>query len=406
TFIVAVNSSARFELTLEQRPSLSAASPSSPSFRETQPGVATRAEDGTDSAAGRPRRTGHDWPRLATTAGTASRRMPVLGDDFQEGGDGPLDVLPMLGIVIVLLALAVMAALAYGGDAKADDRSAEEAARFFERLLVEGHERAEGDRCPICFLSIGLPMDKHAKMNVCCMKRVCNGCSVAARQRGLRGCPFCRTPTPGDDASSLAMIQKRANKRDADAIFHLGQCYYFGRLGLTEDVPRAIELWREAAELGSLEAHNNLAIMYYNGEGIKQDRTRGIRNFQEAAMKGHVESRHFLGTLELNKGNLISAMPGWVTRDMISGMPIMPRWVTRGIIFDERSLNYGHYKLAVQHFMISAKMGNESSLNEIKQMFLKGNATKAHYAEALRGYGDAAEEMRSHQREEAKRLRV
>ena len=53
--------------------------------------------------------------------------------------------------------------------------------------------------------------------------------------------------------------------------------------------------------------------------------------------------------------------------------------------------------------MISAKMGYEVSLKAIKEMFVKGVATKGQYAEALRGYGDAAEEMKSHQREEAKR---
>ncbi|EJK54687.1 hypothetical protein THAOC_25664 [Thalassiosira oceanica] len=120
--------------------------------------------------------TGEDW--------TPSHHMPVLGDDFQEGGDGTFNVLPMLGTVIVLLALAVMAALVYVGDAKADDRSAE-AARYSHRLLSEGHERWEGHRCPICFLYVGLPMDKHAKMNACCTKTVCNGCVLAAQQRGL-----------------------------------------------------------------------------------------------------------------------------------------------------------------------------------------------------------------------------
>ena len=49
-------------------------------------------------------------------------------------------------------------------------------------------------------------------------------------------------------------------------------------------------------------------------------------------------------------------------------------------------------------------MGDEKSLNEIKKMFMKGCATKALYAEALRGCGDAMEEMKSHQQEEAKRL--
>ena len=250
--------------------------------------------------------------------------------------------------------------------AGADDRSADEAARYLQRLLNEGHERVEGDRCPICYLYVGLPMSKHAKMNVCCMKRVCNGCILAARQRGVyESCPFCRTPHPADDASTLQMIQKRVSKGDAEAIKHLGSKYYHGSLGLTKDVPRAIELYTEAAELGSVDAHFNLGAAYYRGDGVEEDEPRGIRFWQQAAMKGHVGSRYCLGLVEFNKGN---------------------------------------YEIAAQHYMISAKMGYEVSLNAIKDMFMKGDATKAQYAEALNGYQHALEEMKSHQREEAKRL--
>ena len=87
--------------------------------------------------------------------------------------------------------------------------------------------------------------------------------------------------------------------------------------------------------------------------------------WQQAAMKGDVESRNNLGIVEFNNKN---------------------------------------YELAVQHWMIAAKMGNEESLNDIKKMFMQGHATKAQYAEALRGYGDAVEEMKSSMREGAKRL--
>ena len=82
-------------------------------------------------------------------------------------------------------------------------------------------------------------------------------------------------------------------------------------------------------------------------------------------MKGHALSRHNLGSVEYLSGN---------------------------------------YKLAVQHCVISAKMGYESSLHNIKKMFKIGIATKEQYAEALMGYRDAVEEMKSPQREEAKKL--
>ncbi|EJK44136.1 hypothetical protein THAOC_37352, partial [Thalassiosira oceanica] len=236
-----------------------------------------------------------------------------------------------------------------------------------QRLMSSGHKRPEGDRCPICFDLIELSMCKHAKMNVCCMKRVCDGCILVARQRGLRGCEFCRTPLPHDDASGLAMVQKRVSKGDAEAINHLGEQYYYGDLGLAKDVPRAIELWTEAAALGSVNAHYHLGYTYYHGISVEADKPRGIHHWQQAAMKGHVESRHSLGNVEYDNGN---------------------------------------YELAVQHWMISAKMGYEDSLNSVKEMFKKAHATKAQYAEALIGYRDAVEEMKSPHREEAKRLGV
>ncbi|EJK45355.1 hypothetical protein THAOC_36033 [Thalassiosira oceanica] len=235
-------------------------------------------------------------------------------------------------------------------------------------LMTSGHERPEGHTCPICFLLIEFPVGKHSKRNVCCMKSVCNGCIWEARQRGMNdSCPFCRTAIPADEASTLALVHKRVSKRDADAINGLGEKYYYGHVGLAKDVSRAIELWTEAAELGSVIAHYHLGLIYYLGDGVAEDKPRGIRHWQEAAIKGDAESRAVLGVDEYQNGN---------------------------------------YKLALQHWMISAKMGYERSLNDTKEMFKRGQATKAQYAEALLGYRDAVEEMKSPQREEAKRLGI
>ena len=114
-----------------------------------------------------------------------------------------------------------------------------------------------------------------------------------------------------------------------------------------------------------MDAHHELGHVYYTGQGVEEDKPMGFRHWQDAAMKGHVESRHNLGVFESHKGNC---------------------------------------ELAVQHYMISVKMGYEKSLNCIKKMFMRGDATKAQYAEALKRYRDAVEEMKSHHREEAKRL--
>ena len=234
-----------------------------------------------------------------------------------------------------------------------------------EMLYRHGHERPEGDFCPICTLPIPLPMGEHSSLNICCMKQICHGCIMAAERSGMFDCAFCRTPYPGNDIDSLAMVHARVEKKDPVAIYFLGQKYKFGRLGLQKDVQKANELWTEAAELDSTGALFSLGNAYHNGHGVQQNKRKAVHFYEKAAMQGHVESRNNLGGFEYNSGS------------------------------DDR---------AVRHFLISAKMGLKNSLENIKMAFMGGGATKEQYTEALEGYQNALEEMQSHDRDEAKRL--
>ncbi|EJK54003.1 hypothetical protein THAOC_26451 [Thalassiosira oceanica] len=173
------------------------------------------------------------------------------------------------------------------------------------------------------------------------------------------------SPTADNDAASLALIKKRVDAKDPDAIEFLATSYFDGDLGLQKDVPRAIELWTEAANYGDLTAQFVLGTMYLTGVGVDQDSDISILLWQHSAIDGHPASRFELGHYENDNGN---------------------------------------HELAVQHWIISAKLGYEESLEMINVMFKKGHATKAQYAEALRGYQNALEETKSAQREEADAL--
>mmetsp|Transcript_24242 Transcript_24242/g.54990 ORF Transcript_24242/g.54990 Transcript_24242/m.54990 type:complete len:210 (-) Transcript_24242:150-779(-) len=196
------------------------------------------------------------------------------------------------------------------------------------------------------------------------MKAVCHGCSLAAHKRGLRRtCPFCRSPPPQNDDEFLVMIQKRVAARDPEAICQLGDEYFNGFSGLEKDLHRAHELWSEAAELGSTTALYKVGMEYCIGSYYgSNDKAKGIHCWESAAMLGCADSRHFLGIAELEKMNPYRAM---------------------------------------RHLLIAAKMGYEESLDAIKDLFSDGLATKAQYAEALKGYQDAVEETKSPEREEA-----
>ena len=198
------------------------------------------------------------------------------------------------------------------------------------------------------------------------MKMLCNGCLIGAIKMGIDDkCAFCRSPRPKGDAESLKRAKARAQKKDPDAMKYLGDQYSQGRHGLEKDVSRAVELWAEAAELGSVDAQYNLGRAYINGIGVEQDAARGVSLYEKAAMRGHAGARHNLGTYEHNSWN-----------------------------FDR----------AVRHYLISAKMGDTRALKVIKKMFAQGVATKSQYAEALKGCQDALEEMKSPDRDEAKKV--
>ncbi|EJK72053.1 hypothetical protein THAOC_06455, partial [Thalassiosira oceanica] len=86
-------------------------------------------------------------------------------------------------------------------------------------------------------------------------------------RRGFTDCAFCRTPYSDNDADRLARIQTRVGKKDPAAMNSLGKEYYFGELGLQKDEQKAVNLWTEAAGLGSLDALYSLGVAYKSGEG-------------------------------------------------------------------------------------------------------------------------------------------
>ena len=228
-------------------------------------------------------------------------------------------------------------------------------------LMKKGRTRSEEDDCPICQLP--LPLDINESMfKSCCMKKVCNGCILATRKRGMEDCPFCRAPAPKKESQALAKIQKRVDKGDPVAIYTLGAQYRHGLLGLEKDVTRAVELYERAAELGVKEAHFSLGVFYAEGSDEEKDMDKAFRHYDAAAMSGHVPARYNLGCKEYSAG---------------------------------------HCDIALQHYMLSAKLGHEKSLNMVKQMFINGLANKADYAAALCGYQSAIEEMSSPDRDEA-----
>jgi len=224
----------------------------------------------------------------------------------------------------------------------------------------------EGD-CPICFLRLPI-IPTGYKYKTCCGKMICSGCSYAplydnqGNKVDNKKCQFCRVPTPFTNEEIVNRVEKRAEADDAEAIPNLGMYYFSGLYGVRQDDTKAFQLFHQAAQLGYAEAYCGIGFSYYLGRGVEQDEKKANYYWELAAIRGDSIARRNLGIAEVTVGN---------------------------------------YERAVKHFMIAVRDGHADSLEQIKNMYSNGHATKEVNTTALQSYQAYLGEIKSRQRDQA-----
>jgi TPR repeat protein len=144
----------------------------------------------------------------------------------------------------------------------------------------------------------------------CCGKSICRGCAHSFMQSGNIGkCPYCNAETMRKtNEERVEEMMKRVEVNDAGAIYALGTYHYHGHLSLLQDRNKAIELWKQAAKLGSSQANYQLGSIYREGGDLKREKF----HFEAAAMAGHEVARNMLGNMEFESGNKERAVKHWI----------------------------------------------------------------------------------------------
>ncbi len=216
--------------------------------------------------------------------------------------------------------------------------------------------------CPICLLPLPLD-DQKRRINACCCKFICLGCSHANEKReheqGLEHkCPYCRSIAPETVEEALQMMMPRVEANDPAALFQMGsKCDREG------DYEGAFEYHSKAAAMGFVDAHYVLSVMYQEGGGVEKDETKQKYHLEEAAIGGHHLARYNLGCIE--------------------------------------DMNIGSFHRANQHWIIAANLGYDKALKQVKRCYSQGYASKDDFAAALRGHQAAVDAAKSQQRTEA-----
>ena len=156
----------------------------------------------------------------------------------------------------------------------------------------------------------------------------------------------------------VAGMMKRAEANDPGAICQLGCYNYHGNEGLLQDRDKAMELWKQAVELGSIRAHFSLSTIYHARGDSKKEKF----HYEAAAMAGHEAARYNLGCLEYQSGNV------------------------------ER---------AVKHWTIAASAGHHTAMHNLLGAFNHGLVRRESINSTLTAYNNSCAEMRSEARDAA-----
>lgn len=104
----------------------------------------------------------------------------------------------------------------------------------------------------------------------------------------------------------LNQLVARAKAGDDEAQFELGQRYAEGK-GVPQDLARAVEWYRKAAEAGHTAAQVRLAECYLTGRGVPKDLKQAVF-WQEKAIEGGYTVKQHLGALSRRRSRLSSGI--------------------------------------------------------------------------------------------------
>ncbi len=180
-------------------------------------------------------------------------------------------------------------------------------AEIRDDLLFTQPDGCHLGECPICCLPLSLDYEK-SSLYSCCSKIICYGC-VHANSKTVGGdrCPFCREPLANDEECNRRLMT-RVKAKDPVAMRHMGtKLYHEG------DWDSAFEYWTNAAELGDVDAHYEVAVMYRLGVyGVAKDAEKAVYHLEKAAIKGHPKARNNLACVEGENGNIERAVKHFI----------------------------------------------------------------------------------------------
>ena len=193
---------------------------------------------------------------------------------------------------------------------------------------AEAPPHDECDECVLCCYPLPLQLNDSIYKS-CCGETICLGCVVAQKRTLIIGtnvkkpikgskeeerefmtmllseqtcvCPFCRTGVPENDTEFLERLYKQIGEyKDPKAMNMMGIFYLKGEQGLSKDLKKAEEVFKQAYDLDDPVAAWNLVHLY--SEYIPDEDLK-MKYAEEGAKRGNLYCMNTLAIRAAQSGN-------------------------------------------------------------------------------------------------------
>lgn len=188
-------------------------------------------------------------------------------------------------------------------------------------------------------LAAGLPLDLHKAVMISRHRRT-----------------WQETYPWADYAVRTASPEEQQSADYAEALSSLASCFQ-GGFGVVKDQSKAVELFQQAADLGSSSAQRNLAKAYENGTGVPQDLAKAFALLTQAAEGGNTQAQCDLGA------RCSGTNPNY---------PV-------------------DYAAAVKWYTMAAEKNHLDALNNLGTLYIDGKGVPQDFAKAVELYTKAAD---------------
>lgn len=102
-----------------------------------------------------------------------------------------------------------------------------------------------------------------------------------------------------DKKKSFTFIMKGTEfaGKTASQLYSVGEDFYYGRNGKSQNYTEALRWYKKAADKGDLGSCYSLGFMYDNGKGVLKDSIQAMAWYERAAQQGHTNSQNNLAAI-------------------------------------------------------------------------------------------------------------